>query len=300
MIFLLNKTSSQNKERHTMLKQTFTLHTHNNELHFDGRYPAREMIQKAQDLGFTTIGVTNHMIMHKNLTSFTQIQPMFFDDFKKAENTYQKHIEILQNLKSEFKINIKIGFEVDFFQQKEWRNYFEKMITRLPVDYLISGNHFLKNKDESFLCNIFHLKLLNPKPDAETLHELTIHHFENIIAAIKSGYFSFIAHLDYCTIFGLGEDKRYDEYKYRILEALKETHTPFEINTSGYDRINRPHPDIWMIKEMAKDGGLVPVLISDDSHFIEHIGRHFEQAEQLLQELNYTNRFTLEMLKRPL
>ena len=55
-----------------------------------------------------------------------------------------------------------------------------------------------------------------------------------------------------------------------------------------------------MIKEMAKDGGLVPVIISDDSHFTEHIGRHFNQTEQLLQNLNYTNRFTLDMLKRPL
>ena len=86
----------------------------------------------------------------------------------------------------------------------------------------------------------------------------------------------------------------------QILEALKETHTPFEINTSGYDRINRPHPDVWMIKEMAKNGGAVPVLISDDAHYTEKLGRHFEQAEQLLQELNYTNRFTPDMLKRPI
>lgn len=279
--------------------QNFTLHTHNNELHFDGRYSAREMIQKAQDLGFTTIGVSNHMIMHQNLTPYLEREPMFFDDFNKAEAAYQKHIEILQNLKSEFKIDIKIGFEVDFFQSKEWRKYFEKMIRRLPVDYLISGSHFLKNKDESFICNIFHLKHLNPKPDENTLHELTVHHLENIVAAIKSGYFSFIAHLDYCTIFGLGEDHRYDKYKYQIIEALKETNTPFEINTSGYDRINRPHPDVWMIKELAKDGGLVPVIISDDAHYIEKIGRYFEQAEQLLQDLHYTNRLTLDMLKRP-
>ena len=282
-----------------MFKQPFTLHTHNNELHFDGRYSAREMIQTAQDLGFKTIGVSNHMIMHKGLTPYLEREPMFFDDYNKAETTYMKHIEILNNLKSEFKIDIKIGFEVDFFTSAHWRNYFEKMITRLPVDYLISGSHFLKNTDESFICNIFHLKHLDPQPDAETLHDLTIHHFENIIAAIKSGYFSFIAHLDYCTIFNLGEGERYNEYKYRIMEALKETNTPFELNTSGYDRINRPHPDVWMLKEMAKGSGVVPILISDDSHYIDKIGRHFDEAEKLLSDLNYTNRFTLDMLKKP-
>ena len=84
------------------------------------------------------------------------------------------------------------------------------------------------------------------------------------------------------------------------MEALAKTHTPFEINTSGYDRINRPHPDIWMIKEMSKNGGVVPTLISDDAHYTEKLGRYFEQTEQLLKDLNYTNRFTLDMLKKPL
>lgn len=282
-----------------MFKQPFTLHTHNNEQHFDGRYSARDMVQRAQDLGFETIGVSNHLIMHPNINENFAEEPMFFANPAKAETTYMEHIEILENLKSEFKIDIKIGFEVDFFVNRVWRNNFEQMIKRLPVDYLISGSHFIKNDDESFLCNIFHLKKLNPYPDEETLRQLTINHFKNIVAAINSGYFSFIAHLDYCTIFGLGEDESYDEYKYQILEALKTTHTPFEINTSGYDRLGHPHPIPWMIKKMAKDGGVVPVLISDDSHYVEHIGRHFDEAEQLLTDLGYTNRFTLDMLKKP-
>jgi len=279
--------------------QKFTLHTHNNELHFDGHYSAREMIATAQNLGFKTIGVSNHLIMHPNLTPYLQYEPMFFNDYNKAETTYLKHIEILENLKSEFKINIKIGFEVDFFTSSHWRKAFEKMLPNLPVDYLISGSHFLKNEDESFLCNIFHLKHLNPQPDAETLHHSIVEYYKNTIAAIKSGYFSFVAHLDYTTRLGLGEEPCYDEYKYAVLEALKENNLPFELNTKGYDQIDRPYPHPKFIKEMAKNGGLVPIVISDDAHFKEHLGQNFDKAEQLLKELNYTNRFTLNMLKKP-
>lgn len=279
--------------------QTFTLHTHNHEQNFDGRNSAREMIQTAQDKGFSTIGVTNHLIVHPNMPSYTADMPMFFNNFDEAEKVYMRHIEILQNLKSDFKIDIKIGFEVDFFTSPDWRKHFEKMIKKLPVDYIISGSHFLKEKDESFICNIFHFKNIASSIDDETLHRLIINHFDNIIAAIKSGYFTFIAHLDYCTIFGLGDTPEYDEYKYKIIEALKQTHTPFEINTSGYDRINRPHPAPWIIEKLSENHGLVPVLISDDAHFAEHLGRHFDQAEDLLQKLNYTNRFTLDMLKKP-
>lgn len=273
--------------------QDFTLHTHNNEQRFDGRASAVEMIGAAEAKGFKTIGVTNHLIMHHNLNAFSQYEPMFFADYKRAEVVYKKNIEILQNLKDKFNIDIKIGFEVDFFQDKEWRNHFEKMLKTLEVDYLIGASHFLKSLDEKeFLCNIYHLKKLDSLPDAEMLKLYTINHFKNIATAIRSGYFKFIAHFDYCTIFGLGEGEEYDEYKFEIIEALRETKTAYEINTSGYDRLGRPHPAPYLIKELAKNGG-VPVLLSDDSHEPAHLGRHFEEAEQLLSEMNYTNRFKI-------
>lgn len=273
--------------------QKFTLHTHNNELRFDGRATAKEMISAAESKGFHTIGVSNHLIMHHGLGEFSKYDPMHFTDYQKAEDCYKRHIEILEELKSAFKINIKIGFEVDFFEGKEWRCAFEKMRRNLNVDYLIGSNHFLRNKDESFICNIYHLKYLNPQLDAETLKLYTINHFKSIVSGIKSGYFTFMAHLDYCRIFGLGEGAEFDEYKYQIIDALKETKTPVELNTSGYNRIDCPHPAPWILAELAKDGS-VPLLISDDAHAPEALGQHFDEAEELLQRLNYTNRFELK------
>ncbi|MBR5154477.1 MAG: histidinol-phosphatase HisJ family protein [Alphaproteobacteria bacterium] len=277
--------------------QNFTLHTHNNELRFDGYADAKTMIQKAQDLNFQTIGVSNHVLVNQSFNFSPVDEPMYFNDFNKATSAYLKHIEILENLKQEFKIDIKIGFECDFFTSKDWRNSFEKMIQQLPVDYLIGSNHFLKSQDESFLCNIYHLKKIPNRPNDEDIHLYTINHFKNIIECIKSGYFTFIAHLDYCTIFNLGNDSRYDVYKQEIIEILEKTKTPIEINTSGYDRINRPHPAPWIIEELSKSN-LVPILISDDAHRPESIGQHFEEAEKLLKNLNYTNRFNLNMLKK--
>ena len=279
-----------------MMKQKFTLHTHNNELGFDGVSTAKEMLDKAESLGFETIGVTSHLIVNKNLAKWQDKEPLFFTDFDKDLDVFKRHIEIVENLKSNYKMNILIGFEADFFCDKEWRKGFERMIPKLDIDYLIGTNHFIKNKDESFLCNIYHLKYLD-KIDDEDLDDYIRNHFENIIESIKSGYYSFIAHLDYCSIFDLGTDKKYDEYKYRILETLKEYKMPYEINTSGYDRIGRPHPDVWMIKEAKKLD--IPVVISDDAHGVNQLGRYFDDAEALLEDMGYTNRFTLDMLKKP-
>lgn len=275
--------------------QNFTLHSHNNELRFDGRASAKEMISSALAKGFKTIGVSNHAIVHENMNSPHSDEPMFFSDYNIAQDAYKRHIEILENLKQQYPIDIKIGFEVDFFQNKNWRNNFEKIFPQLNTDYLIGSNHFIKSKDESFIRNIYHIKHYPPMAEDE-LHEYTLNHFQNIEACIRSGYFTFIAHIDYCNIFGIGLDERYNDAKYRIIEALKETKTPYEINTSGYDRIDRPHPDIWMIKELAK--AKVPTLLSDDAHCPEHLGRHFARAEDMLKICGYTKdlRLTPEML----
>ncbi len=279
------------------MKQKFTLHTHNNELRFDGISTAKEMLDKAQSLGFETIGVTNHLVVNKGLSKWAEVEPMYFDNFDEMCDVCKRHIEIVNELKSNYKMNVLVGFEADFFCDKEWRINFEKMIGKLDVDYLIGTTHFLKNKDESFLCNIYHYKHLDNVSE-EDLDNYVRNHFENIIESIKCGYYSFIAHLDYCSIFNLGIDKKYDEYKYRMLEALKEYKKPYEINTSGYDRLGRPHPDIWMIEEAKRLD--IPVVLSDDAHSVDQLGRHFDKAEALLDKIGYTNRFSLDMLKKPL
>lgn len=277
--------------------QNFTLHTHNNEQRFDGFADAKTMIQQAQDKGFKTIGVTNHLIINKNFNFDQNIEPMFFNDFDKMYDCCKRHIDILENLKSQFKIDIKIGFECDFFTSLDWRKNFEKLASKLPVDYLIGSNHFLKNKDETFLCNIYHMHKNPNPPSKEDMHQYTIEHFKNIIECIKSGYFTFIAHLDYCTIFNYGTDNCYDELKHEITETLIKTKTPLELNTSGYDRVDNPHPHPWILDILAKDN-TVPILISDDAHDPSRIGKYFKEAEELLSSLSYTNRFTLDMLKK--
>ena len=46
--------------------QKFSLHTHT--LGFDGQNTEKEMLAKAQELGWTHIGFSNHFIVHPNIT----------------------------------------------------------------------------------------------------------------------------------------------------------------------------------------------------------------------------------------
>ena len=95
--------------------QNFTYHTHNHEQDFDGHQSAEEMIAAAEEKGFAEIGVSNHLICHKNLRIENGYQPMFRQDFKSGEECYKKHIELIRQAAEKHRIKVRVGFEVDFF-----------------------------------------------------------------------------------------------------------------------------------------------------------------------------------------
>ena len=189
-----------------------------------------------------------------------------------------------------FNIDVKVGFEVDFFPSQSWRNLFEKMQKEISADYYIGATHYLRDKTEEFLMNMYHLRR---NPDIKIKDEdLTVYlniYWDNIVAAIKSGYFNFIAHIDVCKIFGYCLSSEWDNRKLEVIETLSKYNHPYELNTSGWNKVNEQHPHEWMIKELKNRN--VPIIISDDAHSTDMIGQHFVKAEDMLLSLNYTNRY---------
>lgn len=272
-----------------MPEQNFSLHTHNNAFGvFDGRASPQEMVKKAEELGLEAIGVSNHFIWHPNMPA---AHGMFFNDYKTALDIFKRNIDLIHELDSKSKIKVLAGFEVDFFPSAEWRCGFEKMLKELEVDYLIGSTHFMRTADESYLCNIYHMELLPPQTTFEQIDNYMCYYWQNTVECIKSGYFDFIAHLDYCTIFNLCTSPEWNDSKWQVIEALAEQKKPYELNTSGYRRIERPHPDFWLIEELNKRN--VPIIISDDAHTPEHLCYNFDKAEAYLKSINYTNRWSL-------
>ena len=116
-------------------------------------------------------------------------------------------------------------------------------------------------------------------------------YWDSGIGAAESGYFSFLANLEYCVYQNLCTEPKWDEYKWRLIEAIIKHNQPFEINTSGYSKVGRPFPEEWIAKELISAG--VPTLLSCDSHETAHIGRGFEEGEVLLSKLGCKHRFKM-------
>ena len=184
--------------------QKFSYHTHTNILGFDGKNTAEEMIKKAEEIGFEEIGISNHFIYHPNLQ---EKDNMFFNDIQKMETAAKKIIESIRQAALNSKIKVYAGFEVDFFPSARWRSDFEKIRKNIDADYFIGSTHILRDKDEQHIYNMYHYYYKSEhRFKDDILQEYLSNYWKNIAAAIKSGYFDFIAHLDVYRIFKLFEN----------------------------------------------------------------------------------------------
>lgn len=271
--------------------QNFSFHTHTNTFGlFDGHNSISEMIEAAQKAGYKELGISNHLIYHPNMHTSSDAQKndkMFHADKQKAKEIMTAVVEEIREKAKTAPIKVYAGFEVDFFPSKRWRDDFEEIISAAKPDYLIGATHFIRTEDESLVLNLYHLKETNCSESEK--ENLMVNYWQNIVEAIKSGYFDFIAHLDVCKLFNLGLEPKWDEWKRKVIDTLAEYNQPYELNTSGWRKVGEQHPHLWMIEELNKRD--VPIIISDDAHAVEHMAYAFDRAEDLLEELNYKNRY---------
>ncbi len=266
--------------------QKYTLHTHT--VGFDGQDTVQTMVNRARELGFDTIGISNHFIVnpvvkqakmyfYAKIGGYSNIYSASFDE---VLSRFVPHYEDLSRAQEQNPdIKILRGMEVDFFNNPKWRDGFEKAIKILKPDYLIGSAHFVEYDGK--LLNMHDLK----NSDAKTQDILLSGYWENVKNAAHSGMFTWMAHLDLPKKVGLGRAKQWADFESRAVEAAAKSKTAIEINTSFYKPdCYEPYPSNRILKMAAKNN--VTVLISDDAHVAKNIGRHFDEAAQLIKDLN--------------
>ena len=149
----------------------------------------------------------------------------------------------------------------------------------MKPDYLIGSAHFVEYGGT--LLNTHDLK----NADEQMQNLLLEKYWTNVKNAAESGLFTWMAHLDLPKKVGLGRAECWMDFESRAVEAAAKSKTAIEINTSFYrPDCYEPYPSNRILKMVAKNN--VPVLISDDAHEIKKLGRHFDEAGQLIKDLN--------------
>ncbi len=265
--------------------QKYTLHTHT--IGFDGQDSVQDMVNRARELGFDTIGISNHFIVnpvikqakmyfYAGIGGYRSIYSASFDEVLSRFVPHYEELQIIQEQNPDMKI--LRGMEVDFFNNAKWRNGFEKAIKILKPDYLIGSAHFVEY--DGTLLNVHDLK----NSDEQMQNLLLEKYWTNLKNAAESGMFTWMAHLDLPKKVGLGRGEKWADFESRAVEAGAKSKTAIEINTSFYrPDCYEPYPSNRILKMVHENN--VPVLISDDAHVAKNIGRHFDEAQKLIKDL---------------
>ena len=280
-----------------MYNQPFTYHCHTN--FSDGKDGIRDMVRRAKEIGFTELGISDHLIVHKNIyqdggwkyIEQREATYIYNRDFKSILENFKKHCAEIRQVAKEEDFKVYVGFEVDYFPYNGWLEELKEFISQLDYDYLHSGNHFFC--DESYEHTINMSYFTRVCDDKSLYNEYIIRHFDTLRQCVESELFDFLAHIDYLKrYFGeeYGKDK-YIEEKKAVLDALQQKSVAMEISTKGLRKVNDFYPDARILDEAAKRD--ISFVISDDAHRVEELGADFHKAEEALKNHGITKRFKI-------
>lgn len=238
-----------------------------------------DYIKKAIAEGITTIGFSDH-------TPYP-FPSGFVSDCRMLMSDMDGYFRTLLALREKYRgyIDIKIGFEAEYYV-----DYFPELLSeyrKYPLDYLIYAGHYIGHEGrEDCFCAF----------DSTRDEKRLVQYVDNVIAAISTQRYSFIAHPDMMNF--VGDLDLYRSEMTRLISAAKELSVPLEINLNGIrDGRYYPFDDFWRIAGRVD----APAVIGFDAHCIAHVADKGEIAEAM----RYADRFGVRIideveLKNPL
>ncbi len=246
------------------------LHTHTT--FCDGNNTPEEMVKKAIELGFDSLGFSGHA-------------PTSLYDGYEMEDT-DGYISCINDLKSKYKgsLEIFLGVELDY--------YSAGLIDTTPFDYKIGSVHTSLHNGSMLYYD------LSAERTKKQINEL----FGGDGAAFAKTYYErtaelpfvmdydIVGHFDIVTKFSEKHPELIDTdsraYRNAALDAL---HTVikkaelFEVNTGAIGRGYRasPYPAPFILDEMQRLGA--KLIISSDCHSAAGLDTHFKEAREYIK-----------------
>ncbi len=244
----------------------FDYHVHT-EFSVDCATPMRDSCLAAIDAGITEIAFTDHV------------------DFQPADpgcGYYNRdaYLESLGKVREEFAgvLVVLAGAEIDF--HRETADRVGRFIQEYGdgYDFVIGSVHYAANG-----------MLIYPDYYRErSKDDVFLPYFDEVEAAVNTGWFDSIGHLDIPKRYLPGDRRDYDPLRYRnrlvgVFDAMIRTGVAFEINTSGIrqaPKASMPGPPI--VRWYADVGG-TRITTGTDSHGTKTVGAHVRETLEMLR-----------------
>jgi histidinol-phosphatase (PHP family) len=249
------------------------LHVHSTVSH-DAKSTIDEHCAAALEKGLVEIGFSEHLDLCPT-------------DKHCGLHDYARYKSEIESARKKFPgLKIRMGVEVSF----------------LPAD-LAAVAAFLSGKDYDYALAAIHLvadgkfTVSEREPclayfATKTPEECYREYFGIALAAVRSGLFDGLAHLDIINRYGLEVEPEWEWRSYyavlrEIFEGVIKRNIALEINTSGYrQQPCRPYPDKDVIKLYRELGGNM-ITVGSDAHNTDNLGSGVPQAIKLAQSLGF-------------
>ncbi len=198
------------------------------------------------------------------------------------------YFQTARQLREKYKnqIPLKIGMEVDYTCcTPDCKHVLKPELAIWPFDYIYGSVHVVTVDGETWTVDD---EVYMNKWDKGHNDAFFEDYWLNVHAAIKSGLFDIIGHLDLPKKFA-----KVPEHPDRIaplvdeaIELLAKWKVATEINTSGwYKPVAEQYPSQDILKKLARAG--VGIVLGSDAHKPELVGRDFPRAITLLRDAGF-------------
>jgi histidinol-phosphatase (PHP family) len=182
-----------------------------------------EYVENAILAGITEMGFSDHLGRYY----LGRMQRKRYWDWGMSERDLERYFNEVMDIKALFaeRITIRFGLEVDYIEGAE--HLIENIVANYPFDYLLGSIHCLPALGWHHLSQY-------AKSDPEKTYQL---YFSAAHAAIQSGLFQSLAHVDFLWRYILWPEERAPElagFIHDVVLASKKSKTDLEINANGF------------------------------------------------------------------
>ncbi len=262
-------------------------HTHNKMCHH-AVGSIEDYIKKAIKLKLRTIGISDHF-PYEYLENIERIP---YEDYAITLPEIEKYLSTAEKLREKYKndIIVRIGFEIDYFKNQEFKlnNYLVQIKKRL--DYILGSIHILNFFDGrgawGFDDSRFREDYIYYGTD-----KVYLFYYDTLQKMLNSNEFDFniVAHFDLPKKFNdiLNNKEMILNEAMETLELIKKKKDiVMEINTGGLRKdCKEQYPSKEIIKEMYKLD--ISVLLGSDAHDPNEVAWEFKSVIKLLKEIGF-------------
>jgi histidinol-phosphatase (PHP family) len=249
-----------------------------------------EYIETAIAKGFSEIGFSDHLgryYLAKN-------QRKRYSDWGMNERDIARYFSEVLDLKESYedRITVRIGLEVDYIEGAE--HLAEEIVSRYPFDFLLGSIHCLPLLGWRHLSQ--YMKL-DPK-------KVYAHYFEAANAALRSGLFQSLAHIDFIWRYVSWPDAPLalmEEYLAGVASLAMQNNTCIEINANGFlwaQMDDFKKYDLFDLTLSAVKKHRACITLGSDAHSPDLVGKTFPQIISVLKSKGIDTFATFEQKQR--